>query len=110
MTKGKFVYVWEYIVEDAHRTEFEKVYGAEGDWVRLFQRAKGYITTDLHRDISNKNRFITVDTWQTKEDRDQFQRDFSREFESLDKQCERLTKRENWIGDFEQIPSFTERS
>jgi len=101
MTKKGFVYIWEYIVREGCLSEFEKIYGPEGDWVQLFKKAKGYIATDLHQDISNANRFITIDSWNTKEDRDDFRKKYSNEFELLDEHCESFTEREKLIGDFD---------
>ena len=106
MTKKIFVYIWEYIVREEYLAEFQKIYGPEGDWVRLFKNAKGYIGTDLHQDISNSTRFISVDCWNTREDRDYFRKEYSREFELLDKHCERFTQSENLIGEFDAIRNF----
>ncbi len=99
MTEAKkvFVYIWEYIVKDKYQAKFEKIYGPDGDWVQLFGKAQGYITTDLHQDISNKKRFITVDFWNTKEDRDNFRMKYSEEFELLDEHCETFTNKEKLI-------------
>ena len=101
MTKKVFVYIWEYIVKEECLSEFEKIYGPEGDWVQLFKKAKGYFATDLHQSISNTNRFITVDYWSTKEDRDNFRKKYSKEFALLDEHCERFTEQERLIGDFD---------
>jgi len=101
--KKGFVYIWEYLVKEEHQTEFENIYGPEGEWVQLFRKAEGYITTDLHQDISNTNRFITVDFWNTKKDRDSFRKKYSKEFELLDEHCELFTNQEKLIGDFDTI-------
>ena len=100
MSKKMFVYIWEYLVKGEFRSEFQKIYGPEGDWVRLFKKASGYVSTDLYQDISDTNRFITVDSWDTKKDRDNFREKFSKEFELLDEHCERFTEEEKFIGDF----------
>ena len=100
MSKRIFVYIWEYQVKEEFLSEFETLYGPDGDWVRLFKKANGYVSTDFYQDISNTNRFITVDSWNTKEDRDNFRAKFSKEFELLDEYCERFTEEEKLIGDF----------
>lgn len=103
MANKAFVYIWEYIVREEYLIEFEKAYGPQGDWVQLFEKAEGYIGTDLHRDVSNSRRFITIDHWKTIEDRDNFRKKYSREFEQLDERCERFTESEKWLGDFDSI-------
>lgn len=100
MTKEVFVYIWEYIVKEEHLEEFKRIYGLAGNWVQLFRRADGYIATNLHQDISDPKRFITVDFWNTKEDRNNFRKQFSKEFELLDQHCESFTEREKLMGDF----------
>ena len=96
-----FVYIWEYIVKAEKKSEFERVYGPDGEWVKLFELGAGYLGTELHRDISNTHRYLTVDYWFSKKDRDNFRKNFAEEFRKLDKQCESLTEMENFLGDFE---------
>jgi len=105
MTTKVFVYIWEYIVKEEHLEEFKRIYGPAGDWTQLFIKADGYIATDLHQDISNPKRFMTVDFWKTTDDRDNFRNQFSKEFRALDEHCESLTKREKLIGDFNSYTS-----
>jgi hypothetical protein len=49
-----YVSIWEYGVNDEHQEEFEKFYGPKGIWVELFANSDGFITSDLHQDLSNK--------------------------------------------------------
>ena len=101
--KKVFVYVWEYIVKSEKKSDFERIYGVDGDWAKLFKRDAGYLGTELHQDISNKLRYITVDYWTSKKARDNFREKYSMEFEKLDEQCESLTDRETFLGDFEGL-------
>jgi len=98
-----FVYIWEYMVKEEFLEEFNSIYGPTGDWAKLFRKAEGYLTTELHQDISDPRRFITVDYWNSKEDRDRFRRKFANEFNDLDEHCERFTSQEKFIGDFNSI-------
>jgi len=100
MTKKAFVYIWEYIVKEEYIEDFKRIYGPAGDWTQLFKKANGYIATDLHQDISNPKRFITIDLWNTKDDRDNFRKRFSKEFKVLDEHCDSFTNLEKLIGDF----------
>jgi len=100
MTTKGFVYIWEYIVKEEYLDEFKRFYGPKGDWVQLFKNAEGYMATELHQDILNPKRFITVDFGDLKEDRDKFRNQFSEEFEILDKHCKKFTQQEKLIGDF----------
>lgn len=105
--QGKvFAYIWEFIVSDNGQYEFERAYGAEGDWVRLFRQARGYLGTELHRDQSNPRRYLTIDYWRSKEDRDEFRLRFAHEFQQLDARCETFTVQEKFLGDYD---CFTNR-
>lgn len=96
-----FVYMWEYHVQEESIEDFEHAYGPHGDWVQLFKKGEGYLFTDLHRDVSNPQRYITTDYWESKEARDSFRIQFSKEFKALDHECESFTEQEVFLGDFE---------
>src|SRR5690606_40392536 len=101
--KGAFVYIWEYSVDDDCIVSFKKIYGPDGDWVKLFRRAEGYVRTDLLSDQNNPNRFITIDVWKSKAHRDNFRREYSEEFEKLDQYAESYTRSEKPLGEFDAL-------
>ena len=95
-----FAYFWEYRVHDDKVELFQKVYGPGGDWVQLFEKAEGYVRTDLFRDADDPARFLTTDFWIS---RDAFRRKFAEAFEKLDRECEALTIEERFVGDFDVL-------
>ena len=99
----EFVYVWEYRVRPDRIEEFLKAYGPEGDWVRLFRKAGGHLSTDLLESSEDPLRFLTVDRWESKDARDEFRDAFDAEFTELDARCEGFTEEENFLGDFEAV-------
>ena len=58
---GVMVRVWEYDVSEASRAEFERTYGAAGDWVQLFSSSDGFRGTELFVSLSDPGRYLTVD-------------------------------------------------
>ncbi|HEY4653443.1 MAG TPA: hypothetical protein VIH22_02955 [Cyclobacteriaceae bacterium] len=100
MQEKVFVYIWEFIVNGANQVEFERVYGPSGEWAQLFSQGNGYLGTELHQDQANPMRFLTIDYWLTREDRDAFRLQFAREFQRLDAHCESFTQQEKFLGDF----------
>lgn len=96
-----YVYVWEYAVAPAHTADFERCYGPEGDWVRLFRRANGHVVTELHRDDADPRRFVTLDQWSSRAAWDAFRADFASEFEAIDARGEGWTIEEREIARFE---------
>ena len=47
--------------------EFERVYGPNGDWSQFFAGARGYIGTELLRDVEMPGRYLVVDRWESAE-------------------------------------------
>ena len=58
---GVMVRVWEYDVPETSRAEFERMYGAAGDWVQLFSSSDGFRGTELFASLSDPGRYLTVD-------------------------------------------------
>jgi heme-degrading monooxygenase HmoA len=57
--------VFTYDVSD--RAEFERVYGPEGDWALFFRGGRGYVGTELLRDVETPGRYLVVDRWESRE-------------------------------------------
>jgi predicted enzyme related to lactoylglutathione lyase/heme-degrading monooxygenase HmoA len=98
-----FSYIWEYEVPAAAESEFLALYGAEGDWCRLFRRAPGYLGTQLYRDRGLPGRYLTVDHWRDEVSFREFHRAFAAEYAALDQACTGLTRREAHLGDLEPV-------
>ncbi len=49
-----FVTLWEYEVKPSCEERFEKVYGPEGDWAKLFRSDGNYLETRLLRDVAGR--------------------------------------------------------
>jgi len=47
--------------------QFERAYGPEGDWAKFFRTGRGYIGTELLRDVETPGRYLVVDRWETAE-------------------------------------------
>jgi heme-degrading monooxygenase HmoA len=93
--------VWSYDVKPAHIKAFERAYGPDGDWVRLFQRAPGFTGTELRREADRPAHYLTIDRWRTRADYTRFKDTFRTEYGVLDARCAPLTESEHKVGDFE---------
>jgi heme-degrading monooxygenase HmoA len=65
-----FAHVFSYEARDPE--EFERVYGPDGEWARFFHGGRGYIGTELLRDVDTPGRYLLVDRWETRERFDEF--------------------------------------
>lgn len=52
--------------------EFERVYGPEGEWAAFFRQGRGYIGTELLRDVEIPGRYLVIDRWESRETYDVF--------------------------------------
>ena len=98
-----YIYAWEFTAAPDKLEEFKRVYGEDGDWVKLFRRASGYIRSELFQDRANPARFITVDYWESEDAWRTFREKFLHEYENLDVVCEQVTIREREIGRFRPV-------
>ena len=62
--QGVIALVFSYeVVRDA--AEFERVYGMDGEWADFFRQGRGYIGTELLRDVEVPGRYLVVDRWES---------------------------------------------
>jgi heme-degrading monooxygenase HmoA len=46
---------------------FEAAYGAEGEWSQFFRQGRGYVGTELLRDVEIPGRYLVIDRWDSPE-------------------------------------------
>ena len=95
--------LWEYLVREEKRTEFERHYHGNGTWAVLFRRDPGYRGTTLLRDPEDPARYLTIDAWDAAASFHRFQQQFAAEYAAIDQQMEALTESERHLGTFETI-------
>jgi len=96
-----FVIVWEFRVKAGKRREFEQVYGPSGAWAKLFRNGKGFIRTELIRNLETARRYLTIDVWDSRETYLRFKRENRAAYGVIDEKCESLTEAERLIGTFQ---------
>jgi len=67
-----FLVLWEYEVKPGSEKAFEKVYGPEGDWARLFRTGSHYLETRLLGDPFRFNVYLTLDFWTSRDSYENF--------------------------------------
>jgi heme-degrading monooxygenase HmoA len=97
-----FLALWEFEVKPGCEERFQTVYGAEGEWVRLFRGDPSFIETRLLKDPAAENKFVTVDFWESREAYESFKELNHAAYMAIDKQCESLTVSERCLGNFEE--------
>ena len=95
-----YVIVWEFRIKPQADAEFVRHYGPDGSWAQFFRGSKGYIRTELMRDVADRLRFVTLDYWQSQEEFLSFREQNQSEYQRLDKEFESLTEKETRLGAF----------
>jgi heme-degrading monooxygenase HmoA len=93
--------VWEFIVKEIARDDFEQAYGPGGDWAHLFARYPGFLGTTLLRDFAEARRYLTIDVWETLADRERMLAESAKEYAALDAAFGEWTESEVEVGIFE---------
>jgi heme-degrading monooxygenase HmoA len=91
--------LWEFVVPEEKRREFERHYSAAGAWAQFFGACKAYRGTTLLAGADG--RYITCDHWDTREAYEEFRRANAEEYAALDRRFEALTASEQRLGIFE---------
>jgi heme-degrading monooxygenase HmoA len=101
--KPEFVIVWEFRVRIGKTQKFERVYGPDGAWAKFFRSGKGYIRTELIRELKEGRRYLTIDVWTSAEAYSRFKKENRVEYQAIDEKCASLTQDERKIGEFRGI-------
>jgi heme-degrading monooxygenase HmoA len=97
-----FTIVWRFTIHPESKVRFESIYGPNGAWAVLFARSAGYRGTELLRETTDPDSYLTIDRWESAAAFEEFRRQFAAEYEALDRDCEDLTQTETKIGIFER--------
>jgi heme-degrading monooxygenase HmoA len=93
--------VFTYEVADS--AVFERAYGAEGEWARFFQVGRGYVGTELLRDVESPGRYLVVDRWETRESYNEFVAANTAEYTRRVDESAFSYERELRLGTFENV-------
>jgi hypothetical protein len=93
-----FLALWEYEVKPGCEERFEKVYGPEGDWARLFQSDSHSQETRLVRDAFRRGVYLTMDFWRSRGAYEEFMEGHRAEYKEIDRIGEGMTVKERRVG------------
>jgi len=98
-----FVALWEFDVKPGCEERFEKVYGPEGAWARLFRSDSNYRETRLLRDLFHPAIYLTLDFWTSRQAYEEFLAGHRTEYQMLDDINSGMTTDERRIGWYELV-------
>jgi heme-degrading monooxygenase HmoA len=90
--------LWEFVVCQGKKAEFEKHYSATGTWGGFFRKSPAYHGTSLLADETD--RYITWDRWESQDAYEDFRQANMEEYAELDRGFEALRVTERCLGIF----------
>lgn len=55
--------VWQFDVRPGSEREFERFYGADGEWTALNRRSRSYLGSSFLRDQNRDSRYLVIEYW-----------------------------------------------
>lgn len=101
--------IWEFVVKEAARGQFELAYGPGGAWGNLFGRQPGFRGTTLLRDTRNPRRYLVIDLWETEALREQVLVEQKAEYADLEARLGGWVESRTNMGTFSALAEATVR-
>ena len=55
--------MWQFDVKNGRETEFEQMYGVDGEWTAMNRGSRSYIGSSFLRDQNRSSRYILIEYW-----------------------------------------------
>ena len=109
--------VWQFTVHENKQDEFERFYGADGDWTRVSRRSRSFLGSSFLRELANPSRYLLVEYWSEMLVYEKHVADLGRELTLLEKQRESFAASVESLGVFSALdvpdrvgPAWSRRS
>ncbi len=101
--------VWEFVVREEARGQFELAFGPGGAWSNLFARCSGFRGTTVLRDMENPGRYLAIDLWDTEAQREQALAERQAEYADLEAAFAEWVESRTEVGVFTVLAEATVR-
>jgi heme-degrading monooxygenase HmoA len=92
--------VWEIHVRRGDQEEFEKFYGADGEWSRLARRSRSFLGSSFLRDQADDSHYMLVEYWSEMVVYERYKKDFARETREVEDRGKVLCETMRALGIF----------
>ena len=55
--------MWQFDVKNGRETEFEQLYGVDGEWTAMNRHTRSYLGSSFLRDQNRRSRYIVIEYW-----------------------------------------------
>jgi heme-degrading monooxygenase HmoA len=99
--------IWEFVVKEEARGQFELAYGPGGAWSDLFARCPGFRGTTVLRNMENPRRYLTIDLWDTLSQREEWLAEHKAQQAGLEAAFNEWTDSRSAVGTFRVLGEAT---
>ena len=109
--------IWEFDVEAGKSEEFERFYGADGEWTKVSRRSRSFLGSSFMRDIAVESRYVLVEYWAEMVVYERHLTNFDTPLKGLEQQRDQFVKKLHPLGVFTALdvpsragPTWSRRS
>jgi hypothetical protein len=109
--------VWNFEIVPAEGDNFERFYGADGEWTKLSRRSRSFLGSSFLKDIARPDRYVLVEYWSEMLVYEKHLADYDDDVHRLEEQRAKFVARIEAIGVFSALdvpdrmgPTWSRRS
>lgn len=109
--------VWQFETQEEGAAEFERFYGADGEWTKLSRKSRSFLGSSFLRDVAAPNRYLLVEYWSEMVVYEKHLADRGEEVKSLEAERDRFVARMEPVGVYSALdvpdrvgPTWSRRS
>ena len=95
--------VWQFDVKPGQREEFERFYGADGEWTSLSRHSRSFLGSSFLRDLTATERYLVVEYWSEMVVYEKHLENFRDDAERLEQRRDELVARWEHLGVFQAL-------
>jgi hypothetical protein len=109
--------VWQFTIHEGRSEEFERFYGADGDWTKLSRRSRSFLGSSFLRDLAAPSRYLLIEYWSEMLVYERHVADFSHQLATLEERRKAFALTVESLGVFSALdvpdrvgPTWSRRS
>ena len=55
--------MWQFDVRPGHESDFERLYGVDGEWTTTNRKSRSYLGSSFLRDQNRPSRYVVIEYW-----------------------------------------------
>ena len=95
--------VWQFTVRENTAEEFERLYGADGEWTQLSRRSRSFLGSSFLKNLATPARYLLVEYWSEMVVYERHLTDFRDEMASLEERRRTMALSVESLGVFSAL-------